>query len=386
MEVGIVTWTYPPEKSGLAVAAHEIAHALAEAGQRVRVISFDRSGRSADGAVEVIGAAATGIARRLRRIAGVGHLAGPWAIARVVAAEHRRRRFDVLEGTNWFAPLLLVGGRNGPPCVTRNSTPVAITGRGARGGRDRLDHGIACALEAWSARRSTGLISNTAAHGAMIAELYCVPPPGRRHLVVGLSVEAATAAAGAVADYPAAGPVRLLFIGRAERRKGYDALLDAFARLAAEAEARTIPDFVLTIVGVAGSDIDLPPAAATRLTAYHRLEIDDLRRELAAAHVVVAPSRYESFGLVYQEAMAFGRPVVACAEDASARLFVGNSGAGTLAERCDGDALAAAIRPLIVDPQQREAYHRASRAAGGRFTRAGLAEATLAAYAAALSR
>ena len=101
---------------------------------------------------------------------------------------------------------------------------------------------------------------------------------------------------------------------------------------------------------------------------------------MEAAHVIVAPSRYESFGLVYQEAMMFGRPVVACAEDPSARLFIGASGAGLLARRCTGDDLATQVQRLIEDTGLRTHHAEASRRASGMFTRDTLAAETIAAY------
>jgi glycosyltransferase involved in cell wall biosynthesis len=105
-----------------------------------------------------------------------------------------------------------------------------------------------------------------------------------------------------------------------------------------------------------------------------------LAQAYAEAHAVLAPSRYESFGLVYQEALAYGRPVVACAEDASARAFVGAPGAGPLAREATGAALAEALRPLLTDPALRAAYRGRALAASGRFTRAVLARETLALY------
>ena len=66
----------------------------------------------------------------------------------------------------------------------------------------------------------------------------------------------------------------------------------------------------------------LTETVLSKLTCHHRVDEATLHDLMEAAHVIVAPSRYESFGLVYQEAMMFGRPVVACAEDPSARLFI----------------------------------------------------------------
>ncbi|WP_076069090.1 glycosyltransferase family 4 protein [Sphingomonas montana] len=391
MEIGLLSWSYHPEQSGLAVAAREIAQALAAAGHAVRVLTFDRTGREADGAVSVIGCAvrAGGVLARLRGVPAAGHLVGPWAIARAVRAEHRRRAFDLIEATNWYAPGLFVALDPRLPFVTRNSTPVATSGAGRRGFRARTDGAAARALEALSAMRSDILISNTAAHGGKIAALYGVPRPGPTHHVVGLSLNPAIVAAGAVATYPegTAGPVRLLFIGRAERRKGYDALTAAVTVLADEAELGAISDFALTLVGVDDAALaTLPAAARARVTALRGVAPDRLHALLAAAHVVVAPSRYESFGLVYQEAMAFGRPIVACAKDPSARSFVGETGAGLLAERCDGPAVAAVLRRAIAEPALRRTLHDASRAAAGRFTRTTLARDTIAAYRRLLSR
>jgi len=132
------------------------------------------------------------------------------------------------------------------------------------------------------------------------------------------------------------------------------------------------------------SELDrLPPAALRRIDTYHRVEDEMLHAALANADIVVAPSRYESFGLVYQEAMTFGRPIAACGEDPSAQLFVGGSGAGLLAQDCTGEALGAVLRRMLRDGDLRLALSAAARVAAGRFTRAGLAAETAAAYVAA---
>lgn len=385
MRVGLLTWAYPPEKSGLSRAASEIAQALAEAGHDVRVVTMDRSGRAMDGAVEVVGAQADGWLARMRRWPAIGHLCGPAMIARMVRQLHAERPFDVIEATNWYAPGLWVALTGPAPLVTRNSTPVATSAARPRTIRDRIDRWAAVALEAWSARRSAGLISNTEAHGAKVAALYDTAPPGPGHAVIGLSLPPAIVAAGRTAPYPPGNAVlRLLFVGRNEPRKGTDALIGALPALAAEADAGTLPDFRLTMIGLHRRELDrLPPTALRRIESHHRVEDAALHEALAAADIVVAPSRYESFGLVYQEAMTFGRPIAACGEDPSARLFVGGSGAGLLAEDCTAQALGAILRRMLRDDGLRQGLSAAARVAAGRFTRAGLAAETAAAYVAA---
>jgi glycosyltransferase involved in cell wall biosynthesis len=266
------------------------------------------------------------------------------------------------------------------PLATRNSTPAATSAATATSLRDRFDRRVAMMLERWSARAGA-LISNTALHAGKIAALYGVPGPGPRHAVIGLSLPPEIIARGQAAAYPGGSPVELLFVGRDEHRKGFDALLSALTTLAGEAQAGTLDAFRLTIVGVTDNTLAaLPNSARAHVRCFHRVGDPVLHDLMEAAHIVVAPSRYESFGLVYQEAMMFGRPVAACAEDPSARLFIGESGAGLLAATCSGPDLADPLRRLIRDPDARAHFAAASRAASGQFTRETLATQTIAAY------
>ncbi len=219
----------------------------------------------------------------------------------------------------------------------------------------------------------------------MIARAYRLS--GRQpSAVIGLSLPPEIRASARAAAYPETEtPLRLLFVGRAEARKGFDALLGAVAILAEEQARGTLPAFRLDLVGVPPEAVppDLSEAARQRIHARGRIDGARLAQAYAEAHAVLAPSRYESFGLVYQEAMAYGRPVVACAEDASARAFVGAPSAGPLAQAATGPALADALRPLLRDPALRRAYAARALAAAGQFDRASLARETLALYQAA---
>jgi glycogen(starch) synthase len=382
MRIGLLTWAYPPEESGLSRAAREITQALAEDGHDVRLFTMDRRTREHDGAVEVIGCglAKGSLPARVRKVAGIGHLVGRLAFLRAVRAEHKRRPFEVIEATNWYAPGLAIGLLGPAPLATRNSTPAATSAETVTRVRDRFDRRLAMLLERWSARSGV-LISNTRLHAEKIAALYGVPGPGESHAVIGLSLPPDITARGQAAAYPIATPVELLFVGRDEHRKGFDALLAALTILGDEAQAGMLDAFRLTIVGVTDAALaGLPASARAHARCFHRVDEPVLHDLMAAAHVVVAPSRYESFGLVYQEAMMFGRPVVACAEDPSARLFIGESGAGLLAATCSGPDLADPLRRLIRDPAARARFAAASRAASGQFTRETLATETIAAY------
>ena len=386
---GLCTWSYPPEKSGLSRAAREIAESLVSAGHAVRVFTMDRSGREVVNGVDIIGCqpGRKTPAAWLRRRAVIGHLVAPWHLASAVRAEHERQPFDIMEATNWYAPGLFVARRTGLPLVTRHSTPAATSIEQPQTRRNRLDAAAVRSLERWSARGSAGHISNMPLHAAKIAALYDIPPAGPRHAVIGLSLPPDFKNMAAEASYPASdGVIQLLFVGRNEARKGADLLLAAGALLADEGARGEIPDFHICAIGLEEQDLrDIRPSLRRRITCHHRLEDADLRQAYVDAHIVAAPSRYESFGLVYQEALAFGRPVAALATDPSACEVIGKSAAGLLANSATGAAYAAALRKLICSPALRQRCRLAALRAAGRFTRQTLAAETVAVYHAALS-
>ncbi|KQT43161.1 glycosyl transferase family 1 [Aureimonas sp. Leaf454] len=391
MRTALITWDYPPWPSGLSTAAGEIAEGLAAAGAEVTVFTLGRDATSREGGITVVGCALPegGRLATLRLWGAAGHLAAPIAFRNAVLAEHRRRPFDVVEATNWYAPAAALALRAEMALVTRNSTPAAFSRDPATRLRDRLDAATADRLERFQARASDGLISNTAEHARRISAEYGLTDGARPHAVIGLSLAPATIRRGAQAAYPGEdGPLRLLFVGRAEHRKGFDALMDATAILSAEVAAGTLPPFALRLAGVEAEALPggIGETARSFIQPLGTLSPSALAEAYADAHAVVAPSRYESFGLVYQEAIAYGRPLVASNEDASARQFVGDTGAGSMASATTGPALADALRPVIADANLRARLRAKAEAAAGRFTRETLGSETAALYAAAMRR
>ncbi|MFF1908894.1 glycosyltransferase [Kitasatospora sp. NPDC058218] len=97
-------------------------------------------------------------------------------------------------------------------------------------------------------------------------------------------------------------------VGRLCRQKGQDVLLDAWPEV-----LRLVPQARLALVGTGPEEARL--AAAVRETVEPsrvRLvgEVSDPRPWLAAADLVVLPSRWEGMALAPLEAMAAGRPVL----------------------------------------------------------------------------
>ena len=161
--------------------------------------------------------------------------------------------------------------------------------------------------------------------------------------------------------------IDVLYAGRFEGRKGTDVLLKAIpalclrhrrARFILVGEDRILPDG--TTLG--GEFRTLHRRAEFRDRVIFTGEISDekLETNLAQCDIFVAPSRYESFGLVFLEAMMFGKPVVGCR--AGGMIEVIDEGiAGLLAEPGDPISLGAALDALLSDAAKREAFGKAGR-------------------------
>jgi glycosyltransferase involved in cell wall biosynthesis len=158
-----------------------------------------------------------------------------------------------------------------------------------------------------------------------------------------------------VEGFPPQGRV-ILTIGRAasaEQYKGTDDVIRAVARLRS-----ANPDLHLVCVG--GGD-DLPRLRALadqtgggdRIHFLHDLSREQLAACYAACDVFAMPSAGEGFGLVFLEAMAFGKPVVAAAFGGA--LDVVHDGVnGVLVPPRNATVLASALSRLLANPQLRQ--------------------------------
>jgi glycosyltransferase involved in cell wall biosynthesis len=178
-------------------------------------------------------------------------------------------------------------------------------------------------------------------------------------------------------------PRYMLHLGAAFPRKNTFLTLEAFARVAADAD---VPD--LAVGGVAAGDEETIRGWVSEVGVEGRVRVQTyLPREdhaslVAAAEVLLYPSAYEGFGLPALEAMAVGVPVVA-------------SRRGALPETCGGAAyyvepeveeVAAAMRLLGRDEGERRKLAAAGRARVGAFSPGRMASRTLEVYRRALAK
>jgi glycosyltransferase involved in cell wall biosynthesis len=169
-----------------------------------------------------------------------------------------------------------------------------------------------------------------------VAQQFDVPAPRRP-----APTSAATAAARA--DIGADGRPVVLAVARLARQKGLDVLIDAAA---AWRDREPLPRTVIAGDGPLATELRARAIeAGVDLTLLGARE--DVPALLAAADVVVVPSRWEARALVIQEAMGSGRPIVATCVGGTPEL-TGADGA-LLVPPGDAAALGRAVRAVLDD-------------------------------------
>lgn len=228
----------------------------------------------------------------------------------------------------------------------------------------------ALALTAVPGRRPALLVTvhNAAPAGALAAAVYwalerltalradavlCVSPDltarmrrAGAHEVAMAVIAAPPAGTGtkARADLSAAGRPVILGVGRLARQKGFDVAIDAMARLSGR---DPVPLLAIAGEGPLASHLAARAQAAGVDIRFLGAR-SDVQALLAAADVVVVPSRWEGQPLIVQEAMRAGRPLVASRVGGIAGLT--GDEAALLVPAADPAALAAAIGSVLGDP------------------------------------
>jgi D-inositol-3-phosphate glycosyltransferase len=154
----------------------------------------------------------------------------------------------------------------------------------------------------------------------------------------------------------------LLFVGRIERLKGIDTLLEAVAVVSRTCTGRNLKAL---IVG-GGGQTEEENAELRRIVQLHRdLNLEDqvefvgskpqemLPLYYAAADITVMPSHYESFGLVAVESMASGTPVIA-SNVGGLSFTVLDGETGYLVEEENHFMLAERVHTLLKNPELRD--------------------------------
>ena len=386
LHVALVHGSFPPVErfGGIVRYLVGLAGGLSELGHRVTVITRDDDGPRLDhiDGYEVIRVAVSKPfgETRVGRVSDAA--VASRAFARALRAAHAQNPVDVVEFSNYRGEGTVHAFRKTVPHVTRvvtmdwQSQEIANEdGREHRALGDPWRNWF----EAVGIRRSNLVLTPSLAHSSVVSRRYA----GVRPVTVPLGVSAAPSELPGTLS---SDEVRFLYVGKRAARKGYDTLLRAFGAVHAE-----LPSSRLEIVGdddalpeeSRSGDAALaavPPAAREAVSLVGWLADAELARRYAACDVFVAPSRYESFGLIYLEAMRAAKPVIAC-DVGGAPEIVSDGETGRLVPPGDAGELAAAMAALGRDPGLRSQLGRAGfERWSGEFTQARMAERTIDAY------
>ena len=359
LRVCLATAGYPPEVThGIARLYHTEAVGLAAAGHTVHVITNGRGHSTVDFEDGVW----------VHRIVPQGGGIPPirdlpqhiWDRSVTVRDEIRRidefASVDVVQTPNWDAEGLAVMLDDQFRTVLGAHTPVlAVAEHDAR-----VDPGDPVVMALAAAER----VGYERADLVMVAfpstieelqRLYGVVVPGARTAVMTHGVPDLEAPKTEKRQ----GEVEVLFVGRLEGRKGIDTLLAAIPLVCLRH-----PGVTFTLVGedsASGPDgrtwqrrfeEEAPADVVERVWFAGPLGDDETVAAFARCDVFVAPSRFESFGLVNVEAMRFAKPVVSTNVNGVASV-VRDNWDGVLVEPGNPDALAGALCLLLEQPDQR---------------------------------
>ncbi len=168
---------------------------------------------------------------------------------------------------------------------------------------------------------------------------------------------------GGSAPARAGAPPLILSVGIQHPRKGHDILLKALSEItdlawqAAIVGSRYDPDHAAALDRL-HADLGL----GVRVRMAGRVTDSELLTLYRSATIFALATRYEGYGIVFDEALSHGLPIVSCDTGAVPRTVPGR--AGILVPPDNPRAFAAALRGLLTDDAQLTAMARAAERAG----------------------
>ena len=370
LRVCLLSQAYPPEKfDGVGRSTQLLARGLAELGHEVHVITRGQ----AEQTITSEGTQVHKVVLRLNRYARYRHLAATHATLNYshavfdkVRQLQRRHDIQLVDSPLWQVEGLVAERSGLLPVVVRPVTAIRQIAE-LQNNRDP-DRRMLGDLEQALLARASFLAANSQATVKALTTVYQIPL-SVPHEVLPYGIAPVPDAEVRLYDCsrpdPAGGhdqrPLDVLFLGRLEKRKGIIDLLAAIPQVVAVA-----PYVRFTIAGADNSLSDgfqartgqtypawfahQHPDMAPYVQFLGGVSDEQLNQLYQACDLFVAPSLYESFGLIYLEAMNYGKPVIGCRAGGIPEV-VEDGVTGILVEPEAPQALAEAILRLVRGPE-----------------------------------
>lgn len=372
LRLAFTTTLYPPQDcGGVGVIIHQMATELARQGHEVTVITFASAGRPhtvdfEDGVWvhRLAGGAGGSLTPATMPHMPPGLSNNASAVLGELERVSARRRFDWVIGTLWDLDTAAVIASKRFPVALYLVTSYRLMLDSKpewKPGSHYFENHVEPMIkaEAWALQNADLILASTDAIRNDIEDAYQLKIADERLERHPFGINAGTATPDTAADKP----LRVLYLGRFETRKGIDTLMQALPGL-----LEHNPQLHVTLAG----DNSLPgPDGRTYLEAFQQanpnapwldrvdipglLDEQQLQQAYADCDIFVAPSRYESFGLIYLEAMRYGKACIGCNTGGVVEI-IEHEQTGLLVPPADAPALGAAIQCLVDAPESRQRY------------------------------
>ncbi len=352
MRIGFYTPNYPGlnGEGGIGSYTQTLGHGLVERGHQIYVLTPGEGKSVNDGPISVHFTATHHLPGFDKLLPGAGAC---WRVGRAIHRMVREEKLDLVELPNWEGYGLYFIQTTRTPTVVRLHTSSKET-QIIDGTPLKRWHRWNITRERLQANSANILVTHSAAHRQLMANELNVASNTIRLIPHGIPVFP-----DFVRPERPDQPPTVVYLGRLEHRKGTVELLQAVPRV-----LESVPDARFILIGA-----DRPHAPGGRLHAEYlasdfsqtvqshvtlagRLPQDHVDRWLQTADLFVAPSRYESFGLIFAEAMRWGTPVVGTTAGGIPEIVEHNQ-TGVLVEPESPNMLADAIAQLLLDPAKR---------------------------------
>ncbi len=277
-------------------------------------------------------------------------------VAALLTYLHIKFRIDGVETSNYDYPCLVT-------VLLLSQIPVAVRISTTREqlldyGKNKRGFSLQNELEKTMSIRAKIQLTHTRTHASLIADNFGIPLGKIALIPHGTPLQALENKTSPMHDRET---VRILYVGRFEPRKGIDLLFKVMPEI-----LRTNPHTNFTLIGddpkslYPESELANCESFSEQVNYLGQVSNDELDRAYQNCDFLVAPSLYESFGLIYIEAMARGKAVIGTWAGGIPEV-VQHRKTGILVSAGNPEELREAILEMIQNSEQRELFGKNAR-------------------------
>lgn len=356
MNICLVSTSYPPEEGGgIGTYTYNLAKGLTELGHKVFVVTktANTGKEEALEGVTIYRIESRYIPKLETYIPG---LAWSKCVSNKITDLDKKYLIDIVEFPNWEGPgFCYLTKKKRKPAVTRLHTPYFESLIINKNNEDlSIADRFSCWLEKRAVKSSDCLTSSTASHRDFISSAYRIN--GARIKLLPLGIEPVDRTN---LNFTGRKTVKILFVSRLEKRKGALTLIEAIPKV-----IDNVADVEFIFIGrdrlhAPGNKyfkdyfLDKFSEYKEKVHFLGHLSDKELNDFYQKSDILAVPSVYESFGLIYLEAMNYGKPVIGCRAGGVPEVVKDGETGILIKPNCVSELVDALIR-LVRDADLRE--------------------------------